>query len=221
MTQTQLSYFRDKPEIKFREYGRNVQSMVGLILEQDDKEKRTEMFKVLLEVMKRINPFLIIDTEESQQKIWDHLHIMSDFELDIDGKFPVPTPEELSVKPLKPSYSDYSIKNKQYGKNFSLLLKAAVSLEDAEDKEGAGIMLGKMIKNFYHTGSNRDNLDDAAIVNQIFELSNGVLKLDVNKVTENNLFDPSKDASKPALMPHERREANSGKKKKSKFFRKR
>lgn len=220
MSYTKLSYFRDKPEIKYREYGRHVQNMVDLIVQQPEKEKRNQMYNALVEVIRKTNPALAHEGEEGQRKLWDHLHWLSNFKLDVDGKYPIPDPEIFAVKPQKPKYSDYSIKNRQFGRNFQLLLKQACALTDPEEKEGAAIKLGKLIKHFYSSGTQKDHLDDAAIVKQVLDLSNGALVLDVNKVIEHHLFDLSRDAGKPVMLPHERREANASKKKK-KYYRKR
>jgi hypothetical protein len=198
-----FTYFNDKPEILFKEYGRSIQSMVELISQQTEDEKRNQMFKALMEAMKRINPAFVIDTEEEQKKLWDQLHVMSGYTLHVDGRFPEPTPKEAEDKPETIPYSDYRIKNRHYGRNLDLLIAKAKTIEDPEERRGAVITLGKLIKNFYHHG-NIENVEDAGVLAQLEEMSNGELTIDIEQVTTYNLFDVSKDTVKAPLLPHER-----------------
>ncbi len=45
--------------------------------------------------MGNLNP-LLRDTADFTHKLWDHLFIMSDFQLDVDSPYPRPSREELT-----------------------------------------------------------------------------------------------------------------------------
>ena len=51
------------------------------------------------------------NNQESNQFLWDDLHILADFNLDIDGPFPLPAKENLVRKPDKVAYNASNIKN--------------------------------------------------------------------------------------------------------------
>ncbi len=164
-----------------------MQKLVEHIKSIEDKEKRSESAKVLVELMKLINPS-VKDTQETAQKLWDDLVIMADFDIDIDSPYPIPEPEILTKKPQRLGYKTSEIRFKHYGRNIELLIKKATELEDPEEKEAAIIHIGRLMKSFQSTW-NRENIDDGTVIKDMEFLSNKQLTIDINKVRENNLFE--------------------------------
>jgi hypothetical protein len=183
-----IDYNTMRPPLILKEYGRNVQNLVAHIKKIEDKEKRSEMARTLVELMKLINP-AAKETQETAQKLWDDLVIMSEFDIDIEAPFPSPDKETLSKKPEPLGYRSSEIRYKHYGRNVELLISKAVAIEDAEEKEAAIIYLGRLMKGF-QTVWNRDNIDDFTIIKDIETLSKKQLTIDLKKVQEQNLFEP-------------------------------
>ena len=181
------NYNTVRPALILKEYGRNMQMLVDHIRTLEDKEKRTESAYVLIELMKLINPNAR-DSQESSQKLWDDLFIMSDFDLDIDSPYPMPEKEILSKKPEPLGYKTSEIRFKHYGRNIQLLINKAVELKDPEDIESAVIHIGRLMKSFQNTW-NRDNVEDVTILKNIEKMSNKELTIDIEKVKSENLFD--------------------------------
>ena len=181
------NYNTTKSPLILKEYGRNMQMLVEHIKTIEDKEKRSESAYVLIELMKLINPNAK-NAQESSQKIWDDLYIMSDFNLDIDSPYPMPEREILNKKPERMGYNTTEIKYKHYGRNIQLLIKKAMEITDSEDKEVAVIHIGRLMKSFQNTW-NRDNVEDATILKNIENMSNKELSIDLDKVRAENLFD--------------------------------
>jgi hypothetical protein len=177
-----------RPQLILKEYGRNIQKMVDYLKNLDDKEKRTKSAHTLVELMKLINPTLKENPEYSQ-KVWDDLFIIAGFELDVEAPYPAPKPEVLAKKPERLGYVQGAIKYKHYGKNVELLIDKARKLEDAEDREAAVIYIGRLMRSFYNSW-NKDVVDESVILKNIKQLSNDELTIDINKVKENNLFEP-------------------------------
>ena len=180
-------YNTDRPHLILKEYGRNVQKLVEYLSTIDDKEKRTKYAHTLIELMKQVTPSHK-DNAESPQKVWDDLYIMSDFNLEIDGPYDKPEKEILDKKPDKVEYQYNRIRYRHYGKNLELLIAKAISFEDPEEKEAAIIYIGKLMKSFYATWNN-DYVEDDVLVKQISDMSNGQLKIDLEKVKDGNLFE--------------------------------
>jgi hypothetical protein len=176
-----------RPALILKEYGRNMQMLVNHLKTIEEKEKRSEAATVLIELMKLINP-AARESQESSQKLWDDLFIMSDFDLDIESPFPMPEREILNKKPDRLHYKSSTIRFKHYGRNIQLLVKKAMELEDPEIKESAVIQLGRLMKSFQNTW-NRDNVEDITILNNIEKMSNSELTIDIEKVRSENLFD--------------------------------
>ena len=181
------NYNTVRPALILKEYGRNMQMLVDHIRILEDKEKRTESAYVLIELMKLINPNAR-DSQESSQKLWDDLFIMSDFDLDIDSPYPMPEKEILSKKPEPLGYKTSEIRFKHYGRNIQLLIKKAIELQDPEDKDSAVIHIGRLMKSFQNTW-NRDNVEDTTILKNIEKMSNKELTIDIERVKSENLFD--------------------------------
>lgn len=173
--------------ITLREYGRNVQNIVQFIKQQPDKEVRTRLAYTLVELMKQVSP-TVKDYPEYEQKLWDDIFIMADFDLDVDSPFPLPEPT-LQVKPPgKVDYPKNNIRYKHYGRSVELLVKNAMEIEDPEERENAIIYLGKLMKTFFSTW-NKDSIDDGVILKNIKELSGGKLDIDIEKVKAEGLFE--------------------------------
>ena len=65
------------------EYGRNIQRLIDHCVMIEDKEERTRCAYAIADVMATLFPS-IVGEKGNRQKIWDHINIMSKFELDID-----------------------------------------------------------------------------------------------------------------------------------------
>ena len=182
-----LEYNSQREAIILKEYGRNVQKLIEYIRQEGDKEKRTQMAHTLLELIRQLTPS-IKDQPENQQRLWDDLFIIADFNLDINSPYPVPERDILFKKPRKVEYPQSRIRYKHYGKNIEKLVKEALKIEGKEEREDAIIYLGKLMKTFYGSW-NKETLDDSVILKDIALLSNGELTLEIDKVKDENLFE--------------------------------
>jgi hypothetical protein len=183
----EADYNTQRPQIILKEYGRNVQKLVEYIRTIPSKEKRTEMAYTLIELIKQLTP-LIKDQPENPQRVWDDLYIIADFNLDVNSPFPVPERDILFKKPEKVDYPQSQVRFKHYGKNIEKLVKEALKKEDPQEREDAIIYLGKLMKTFYGNW-NKETLDDSVILKDIQEMSGGALKMTIEKVREDNLFE--------------------------------
>jgi hypothetical protein len=182
-----MEYNTSQPSIILKEYGRNIQKIVHHLKSIEDKEKRTEMAHVLVELMKQIAP-AGKETNETNQKLWDDLFIMADFDLDVDSPYPIPEKDVLTRKPDQMPYISNQIRYRHYGRNIELLVKEALKKEDPQEREEAIIYMGKLMKSFY-TSWNNETIDDGVILENIKQISGGKLDINLDKVKEDNLFE--------------------------------
>lgn len=182
-----LEYNTQRPHIILKEYGRNVQKLVEYIRSQPDKAKRTELAATLIELIKQLNP-TIKEQGDDTQRLWDDFYIIADFNLDVDGPYPVPDREVIFRKPDKVEYPSGNVRFKHYGKNIEKLVKEALKIEDSQEREDAIIYLGKLMKTFYGNW-NKETLDDSVILKDIQAMSGGALNMTIEKVREDNLFE--------------------------------
>src|SRR5678809_1435140 len=100
-----MEYNTTRNRLVIREYGRHIQKMVEYVLTLEDREKRQKNAYALIELMGFLNPHLK-NVEDFRHKLWDHLFLISDFKLDVDSPYPIPTRETLKAKPEQLSYSN-------------------------------------------------------------------------------------------------------------------
>ncbi len=185
-----LEYNTQRSYLKLREYGRNVQNLVAHLKTIKDKEDRNKKAATLVELMKLINPDLS-KNDETDQKVWDDLHIISNFELDIEGPFPKPDPSVLDRKPERLKYYSNEIKYRHYGRGVELLIDQAIAMEDPKEREGAIVAIGRLMKGFFQTW-NKEAIEDELILKNIKRMSNDKLDINIETVKELGLFDSDK-----------------------------
>jgi len=204
-------YNTARPGIILKEYGRNVQKLIEYIRNLPSKEKRTELAATLIELILQLNP-TIREQGDDPQRMWDDLYIIADFDLDVNNPYPVPERDILFKKPRRMDYPQTDVRFKHYGKNIERLVKEAVKLEDAQEREDAIIYLGKLMKTFY-ANWNKEPLDDSVILRDIQLMSGGALNMTIDKVREDNLFEKLyKERKKVRTQPgnHSGHNGNSG-----------
>jgi len=178
-----------RPNLILKEYGRNMQKLVAYLRSIPDIEKRTEYAYTLIELMKLLYPS-VKETMESAQKLWDDLYIMSEFDLEINGPYPMPEKSILNKKPNRVPYRNTELRFKHYGRNVQLLIEQAVKLQDPEEKENAVIYIGRLMKGF-QTAWNRENVENEVIIKDMETLSKHQLTIDIKKEVAENLFESS------------------------------
>ncbi|MDG1914316.1 MAG: DUF4290 domain-containing protein [Crocinitomix sp.] len=170
-----LEYNTARSKMLIPEYGRNVQKMVDHAVSLEDREKRNKVAQAIIKVMGELKPELR-DVEEYKPKLWTHLFIMSDFELDVDSPYPMPNREVLAEKPNKVAYPQTRIKIGHYGKNVEILIAKAVEMEDEEEREALVKTIACMMKQFYLT-FNSTSIEDDMIIDHLAKLSEGKIQL--------------------------------------------
>lgn len=181
-------YNSQRPHIILKEYGRNIQNLVEYIRSVPDKDKRTELAYTLIELIKLLNP-TVRESVENPQRLWDDLMIIADFNLDVNNPFNPPERDILSKRPKKVPYPQTDVRYKHYGKNIERLVQEAMQKEDPKEREELIIYLGRLMKTFYGNW-NKETLDDSVILKDIAQMSKGQLTMSLEKVREENLFDP-------------------------------
>ena len=93
-----MEYNTEREKIVISEYGRNIQVMIRHLMDIEDRKQRTEAAYFIVNVMAQMNP-QVKESNDYMHKLWDHLHIIANYELDVDGPYPKPTPEMQKQKP--------------------------------------------------------------------------------------------------------------------------
>ena len=171
-----MEYNTTRKDMIIPEYGRNVQKMVDFALTVDDREERNKVAQAIITIMGQLNPHLR-DVEDFTHKLWAHLFIMSDFKLDVDSPYPVPSKESFLEKPEIMPYPQNDIKIRHYGFNIQQFIDTAISMEDGDKKDALVMMIANMMKRTSLTYNNKGSVNNDAIAAHLNKISKGKLTL--------------------------------------------
>ncbi|MBO9153188.1 DUF4290 domain-containing protein [Chitinophaga sp. GCM10012297] len=168
-----MEYNTARNHLIMREYGRNVQRMIEYILTIKDRQHRQQQVMAVIELMGTLQPHLR-NVEDFRHKLWDHLFLVSDFKLDVDSPYPIPTRETLRAKPDRLPYPKKYPRNRHFGKNLEMVIDKAVKEENPEMKEGFTQVIGNYMKLAY-SNWHKESVHDDAIKGELAAITGGKL----------------------------------------------
>lgn len=182
-----LEYNTSRNKLIIREYGRNIQKMIEDAVKIEDREKRNEAAKAIVKAMSlattangNVSNTQIQKERESidyWRKLWDHLFIISDYQLDVDSPFPKPRPSEKEhVSIPHEEYKKGIVRTRSYGRYLGKIIQAVSVYPDGPQKQQLARNIANQMKRLY-LKFNRDTVDDTVIVGQLKDLSHGKLVL--------------------------------------------
>ena len=187
-----LEYNTARNQLIIREYGRNIQKMIEDAVKIEDRKRRNEVARAIVKTMAQVNPGGAangnannnVDTKPRKQespdywrKLWDHLFIISNYQLDVDSPFPKPTPVVEREKVLQhEEYKRGGIHVRSYGRYLEKIIKEVSGYPESPQKQRLIRDIANLMKKLYLTW-NRDTVEDALIAQQLMEMSDGEIVL--------------------------------------------
>jgi len=138
-----------------------------------DKEARTRQIKAIINAMSLLNPHLR-EINDYQHKLWDHVYIMADYEIDVDAPFPPPIREDFVTKPHAIGAELEPVRIMHYGRNIQNMVMAIASKPEGEERDAMTMALASYMRKQYLIW-NKDTVSDQTIFNDISSLSGGTL----------------------------------------------
>lgn len=170
-----LEYNAERSHLIIPEYGRHLQKLIDQATIIEDKVERNKAAKYIIQVMGSLNPHLR-DVLDFQHKLWDQIFIMSDFKLEVDSPYPIPTREVIHLRPERLAYPQKNPKYRYYGNNIKYMIDVANSWEDGDMKNALVKVIANHMKKSYLSW-NKDTVTDVVIFEHLYELSDGKLNL--------------------------------------------
>lgn len=171
-----LDYNTSRKKLILPEYGRSIQKMVDHLKTIEDRDKRNQQAKAVIQVMGNLFPHLR-DINDFKHKLWDHLFVMADFDLDIDCPYTIPVRESFGERPdVVPYANPRSIKIKHYGRGIQDILRVIADMPESETREAAITAMANHMKKAYLTW-NKDVVTDEQIFADITLLSDGKINI--------------------------------------------
>lgn len=170
-----LTYNTQKRRLQLPEYGRNVQKMIEYVKSIPDREERNRQSRAVIGVMETVNPQVHLQ-DDYEHKLWDHMYIISGFDLDVDSPYPAPKPEELSTPPVEIKHKRTPVKVAHYGRNIENIINLIADKEDGEAKDAMIRSIAMYMRQQYLVW-NKDSVSDETIFNDLVRLSGGRIRI--------------------------------------------
>ena len=199
-----MEYNTEREKIVISEYGRNIQVMIRHLNDIEDRKQRTEAAYFIVNVMAQMNP-QVKESNDYMHKLWDHLHIIADYKLDVDGPYPVPTPEMQKKKPEHVGYQKNNIRYGHYGQYIYDVVKKVKEMEDGPKKQALLINIANQMKRDYLSW-NRDTVNDLLILDDLYKISGEeiTLPMDTKLIPTNEIL------NKPQNQQQNQKKKNGG-----------
>lgn len=186
-----MKYQMEMPEyntsrglMQISEYGRNIQKMVEVAIAEPDREKRNRLAHAMVQLMGMLNPHLR-EVADYKHKLWDHLFVISDFRLDVDSPYPIPTRESVSSKPEMMRYPQRRIRYRFYGKNIEQMIEKASNMPEGMIKVGFINLIGSFMKQACKNW-NEEQLSDEEVLSHLELLSEGRIQVNTHEDVQFN-----------------------------------
>ena len=170
-----LSYNSMRDDLVIPEYGRSIHEMVQHCLSIADKAERSKCAAAIVSVMGSVVS-QEGEKERTEQKLWNQLHVMAKYELDVDAPFPKPEPAEKESAPAEMDYPNAQSRVGHFGKTTLDLIEAAKAMKEGEEKNILVVKVANLMKRHFLTW-NRNTVEDAVIAAELKAKSDGALVL--------------------------------------------
>jgi len=171
-----MKYNTTREKLIMPEYGRNIQQMVDYLKTIEDPVKRQKNAKAIIELMGVLNPHLK-NVEDFRHKLWDHLFLIADFDLEVESPYPIPTKEKLFKRPTPLPYPGVQRKKQRHlGKNLAAVIDKALAETDEEKRKGLTQAVAYYMKLAY-TNWHKEPIHDDMIREELAEITNGALSV--------------------------------------------
>ena len=116
-----------------------------------------------------------MNVEDFRHKLWDHLFLISDFKLDVESPYPIPTRETLKARPERLRYPKRYPKFNHLGKNIEVVIDKALKEENPEKKQGFANAIAYYMKLTY-SNWHKELVHDDNIQTELSSMTKGELE---------------------------------------------
>ncbi|MBQ7423082.1 MAG: DUF4290 domain-containing protein [Prevotella sp.] len=187
-----LDYNTQREKLLLPEYGREVQKMVDHAISLPSKEERQHCAETIIAIMDRMYP-QNRENADHEQKLWDHLALMSGFKLDIDYPYDVTQALKIASKPEPLNYPTTSIPVRHYGKMMFEVFEKLKIIEPGEERDELTRITANQMKRSLLQWSH-GSADDEKVASDLAKYTEGKIQLDLetfkfDKINERELME--------------------------------
>ncbi len=170
-----MDYNTSREKLVMPEYGRNIQLMVNHALTIEDRDERTRCVATIVNIMGNLFPSIKEDANY-EQKLWDHVAMISGYRLDVDSPYPLPQKPAASAASEKHiPYPQTHIRFRLYGSIVHNTLLQAMRCQDEKECMQMVAYVAKYMKQVI-LQYGKDNNAEEKVAADIAEMTDGALK---------------------------------------------
>ena len=172
-----LDYNTQRERLVLPEYGREVQQMVDYCVSLKSRAERQRCANTIIAVMERMMPHTY-ENKDYRQKLWDHLALMSGFQLDIDYPCDITEAQKMLQKPAPMRYPMKRIPVRHYGNMMFEVFELLKNLPNgAECTELTRLAANQMKRDLVLWG--HGSSDDEKVASDLADYTDGKIQLDL------------------------------------------
>ena len=173
-----LDYNTQREKLVLPEYGREIQQMVDLCLTIADRAERQRCAETIVSIMGRMFPEekTVVDGD---RKFWDHLAIMSNFELDIDYPYDVDYAAKIAMKPEPMEYPMKKIPVRHYGALMFEMFHKLENMEPGEERDALVTLTANQMRRDLMLWSH-GSADEEKVASDLARYTHGKIQLDLD-----------------------------------------
>jgi hypothetical protein len=116
------------------------------------------------------------DNDAFHHKLWDHLALRSNFQLDIDYPYEITPAEDIHPSPEAIPLPDNQIRERHYGRFVYNFIQRISTDQTILNQQSLLILIANFMKRCYST-YNQEVINDEIILDDLFRLSNETIDL--------------------------------------------
>lgn len=172
-----LDYNTQRERLVLPEYGREVQQMVDYCVSLKSRAERQRCANTIIAVMERMMPHTY-ENKDYRQTLWDHLALMSGFQLDIDYPCDITEAQKMLQKPAPMRYPMKRIPVRHYGNMMFEVFELLKNLPNgAERTELTRLAANQMKRDLVLWG--HGSSDDEKVASDLADYTDGKIQLDL------------------------------------------
>ena len=178
MNKIGLDYNTTREKLVLPEYGREIQQMVDYCVELEDRKERQRCAESIIKIMDRMFPENR-GLENHEQKLWDHLAIMSNFQLDIDYPFDVSNAAKIAKKPETVEYPNLRIPVRHYGAMMFGVFEKLEQMEPGAERDALVELTANQMRRDLMQWSH-GSADEEKVASDLARYTHGKIQLDLD-----------------------------------------
>lgn len=173
-----MDYNTTRDKMAMPEYGRSVQQMVEHCKTIADRNERLRCAKTIVATMANM-AVQTADKEDFQKKLWNHLAIIANYDLDIDYPVEIERMDDENALPEHLPYPQKRIRRRHYGAIVEEFAEHLATMKDGEEREALTCLVANHMKRDLSNWS-VDSMNDEKVADDMAQYTDGKIQLDLD-----------------------------------------